>query len=180
MLNRGKGEMKKYRYMATILSLVLAVGLTACAQSGNEDVETASVYKVEDVVLDEDDSGEMLQVGDGEERESLERQAAEQAPGKIVFLGARSNPYAIMDQMDAFLSTSRYEGQPLNIEEAKVIGLPVYCTKNLEQYTEDLTGFDLPGLEQAILQARKQPKHTDDLEAYNRRILESIYTLAGA
>ena len=67
MLNRGKGEMKKYRYMATILSLVLAVGLTACAQSGNEDVETASVYKVEDVVLDEDDSGEMLQVGDGEE-----------------------------------------------------------------------------------------------------------------
>ena len=83
-----------------------------------------------------------------------------------------------MNRMDAFLSTSRYEGQPLNIEEAKAIGLPVYCTKNLEQYTEDVHGLEEKELEQAITAAEKEPKQQDDLEEYNRKILESIYALA--
>ena len=95
-------------------------------------------------------------------------------------LGGDETPLAdsIMDRMDAFLSTSRYEGQPLNIEEAKAIGLPVYCTKNLEQYTEAVHGLEEAELRQAILTAEKQPKHPDDLEEYNRIILESIYALA--
>ena len=119
-------------------------------------------------------------IGDGPDREMLTQLAEQEAPGRIHFFGQQSNPYAIMDKMDAFLSTSRYEGQPLNIEEAKVIGLPLYCTKNLEQYTEDVRGLEEAELEQAILQAAKQPKQADDLIEYNRRILESIYSLAGA
>ena len=117
-------------------------------------------------------------IGDGPDRETLAQLAEREAPGKIHLLGQQSNPYAIMDRMDAFLSTSRYEGQPLNIEEAKAIGLPVYCTKNLEQYTEAVHGLEEAELRQAILTAEKQPKHPDDLEEYNRKILESIYALA--
>ena len=117
-------------------------------------------------------------IGDGPDRETLAQLAEREAPGKIHLLGQQSNPYAIMDRMDAFLSTSRYEGQPLNIEEAKAIGLPVYCTKNLEQYTEAVHGLEEAELRQAILTAEKQPKHPDDLEEYNRIILESIYALA--
>ena len=79
--------------------------------------------------------------------------------------------------MDAFLSTSRYEGQPLNIEEARAIGLPLYCTKNLEQYSEGLQGYEPEELLQAIVNAKKQPKKPDDLEEYNREILEKIYNL---
>ena len=117
-------------------------------------------------------------IGDGPDREALMQLAEKEAPGKIFFLGQQANPYAIMERMDAFLSTSRYEGQPLNIEEAKVIGLPIYCTKNLEQYSEAVHGLEEKELRDAILTAEKQPKHPDDLEEYNRKILESIYTLA--
>ena len=117
-------------------------------------------------------------IGDGPDREALRQLAEQEAPGKIHLLGQQGNPYAIMNRMDAFLSTSRYEGQPLNIEEAKAIGLPVYCTKNLEQYTEDVHGLEEKELEQAITAAEKEPKQQDDLEEYNRKILESIYALA--
>ncbi|MBO6016908.1 MAG: glycosyltransferase, partial [Oscillospiraceae bacterium] len=117
-------------------------------------------------------------IGDGPDREALAQLAEREAPGKIHLLGQRMNPYAIMERMDAFLSTSRYEGQPLNIEEAKAIGLPVYCTKNLEQYTEAVHGLEEGELRQAILAAEKQPKQPDDLKDYNRRVLESIYALA--
>ena len=116
-------------------------------------------------------------IGGGMERRKLGKQAQQQAPGKIIFLGDRSNPYAILARMDAFLSTSRYEGQPLNLEEARAIGLPLYCTKNLEQYSEDLTGFEREELLHAIVAAKKQPKHPDDLTDYNREILEKIYAL---
>ena len=117
-------------------------------------------------------------IGDGPDREALAQLIEHEAPGKITLLGPQANPYAIMARMDAFLSTSRYEGQPLNIEEARAIGLPLYCTKNLEQYSAGLRGFEEGELEQAILQAEKQPKQPDDLAEYNRQILESIYALA--
>ncbi|MBO5543368.1 MAG: glycosyltransferase [Oscillospiraceae bacterium] len=116
-------------------------------------------------------------IGDGPDRAPLEKQAKEALPGKIHFLGAKQNPYAILDRMDAFLSTSRYEGQPLNIEEARVIGLPIYCTKNLEAYSRDIRGYDDDGLVEALASARRQEKHPNDLEEYNRAILESIYAL---
>ena len=116
-------------------------------------------------------------IGGGFDRRVLSQQAERQAPGKIIFLGEQSNPYAILDKMDAFLSTSRYEGQPLNIEEARAIGLPLYCTKNLEQYSERLQGYEMDELLQAIIQAEKQEKKPDELEDYNREILERIYEL---
>ena len=116
-------------------------------------------------------------IGGGYDRRALGVQAEQQAPGKIVFLGEQSNPYSILDRMDAFLSTSRYEGQPLNIEEARAIGLPLYCTKNLEQYSEGLQGYEPEELLQAIVNAKKQPKKPDNLEEYNREILEKIYNL---
>ena len=116
-------------------------------------------------------------IGGGFDRRALSQQAEKQAPGKIIFLGEQSNPYAILDKMDAFLSTSRYEGQPLNIEEARAIGLPLYCSKNLEQYSEGLQGYEQDALLQAIIHAEKQEKKPDELEEYNREILERIYEL---
>ncbi|MCR5137259.1 MAG: glycosyltransferase [Oscillospiraceae bacterium] len=117
-------------------------------------------------------------IGDGEDRETLEAQAKKEAPGKIIFLGAQANPYAIMARMDAFLSTSRYEGQPLNVEEARAIGLPLYCSKNLEAYSEGLRGYEEKELVRSLSELKREEKHPDDLKAYNDKILRSIKSLA--
>ena len=116
-------------------------------------------------------------LGDGPDRAALEAQAAELGlEGAVFFLGNQPNPYAYMARMDAFLSTSRYEGQPLNIMEAMAVGLPLYCSKNLEKYAEGLVGRD--DLVQALVGARREEKRPDDLAAYNRRILDAIAALA--
>lgn len=115
-------------------------------------------------------------MGDGPDREALTAQRDELGlTDKVTFLGNRPNPFCIMKLMDAFISTSRYEGQPLNIMEAMVVGLPLYCTKNLEKYTADLVGFD--DLASALIKAKKQPKTPDDLIEYNTEIINSVLNL---
>lgn len=115
-------------------------------------------------------------LGDGPDRETLEAQRRELGlDGKVFFLGNKENPFMYMNRMDAFVSTSRYEGQPLNIMEAMAVGLPVYCSKNLEKYSEGISGYeDLAG---AILAAEKEEKKPDDLADYNNRIIRSIAEL---
>ena len=115
-------------------------------------------------------------IGDGPDRAALEEQRARlHLDGKVFFLGHRENPYAVMSKMDAFISTSRYEGQPLNIMEAKAVGLPLYCAKNLEKYTDGLVGRE--NIAQALIQAKKEEKKPDDLAEYNKRILDKIAKL---
>lgn len=116
-------------------------------------------------------------IGDGPDRMALEQQINSLGlAGKVFLLGRKENPYCYMNRMDAFISTSRYEGQPLNIMEAMVVGLPLYCSKNLESYTEGLVGRD--DMVKALVEARKAEKHPNKLEAYNKRILDNIAKLA--
>ncbi|MCR5090731.1 MAG: glycosyltransferase [Oscillospiraceae bacterium] len=116
-------------------------------------------------------------IGDGDDRTALEQQRDRLGlADRVSFLGSRPNPYCIMKQMDAFISTSRYEGQPLNIMDAMVVGLPLYCTKNLEQYSEGLKGYD--DIAAAIAGAQKTEHHPDDLRAYNQKIIDSLVRLA--
>lgn len=116
-------------------------------------------------------------IGDGPERGALEAQADKLHLGDAVrFLGNQANPYAYMARMDAFLSTSRYEGQPLNIMEARALGLPLYCSRNLEKYAEGLVGYD--DLPRALIEAECAEKRPDDLLDYNRAILDAVVGLA--
>ena len=115
-------------------------------------------------------------IGGGPDKAALKAQAAQLRLGdRVFFLGSKSNPYCYMSKMDAFVSSSRYEGQPLNIMEAKAVGLPLYCTKNLESYTEGLVGY--ANLAAALAGAKKEPKQPDNLIEYNQKILDSIYNL---
>lgn len=111
-------------------------------------------------------------IGDGPDKKKLELMAG----NNVTFLGSKENPYSYMNLMDAFISTSRYEGQPLNIKEAEVIGLPIYCTKNLELYSDGLIGKE--DIVSAIISAKKYIKSPDNLEEYNKRIINSYKSLA--
>lgn len=116
-------------------------------------------------------------IGDGPDQSEIEQQIQSLSlKEKVFLLGRKENPFCYMNRMDAFISTSRYEGQPLNIMEAMVIGLPLYCTKNLESYTEGLVGRE--DIVQALVDSVKEDKKPDSLEAYNKRILDNIAKLA--
>ena len=118
-------------------------------------------------------------IGDGDKRLSLEYQRDSLGlTDYVTFLGQKKNPFVYMDKMDAFLSTSRYEGQPLNVMEARALGLPLYCTKNLEQYSEGLVGYE--DIAAAMCSAQKTPKRRDDLHAYNAEIIRRVKQLAEA
>lgn len=119
-------------------------------------------------------------IGEGEDRSELEELVGRLRLKDSVFLvGNRKNPFACMARCDAFVSSSRYEGQPLNIVEAKALGMPIIITKNLEKYnscgvggTDDLAG--------ALKNAKRAEKRIPDpLTDYNRRILEAFDALAG-
>ena len=116
-------------------------------------------------------------IGDGDRRFFLEYQRDSLGlTDKVTFLGQQTNPFKYMDKMDAFISTSRYEGQPLNIMEARALGLPLYCAKTLERYSEGLQGLD--DMAGALVKAERREKHRDDLKEYNAEIIRRIKSLA--
>ena len=96
----------------------------------------------------------------------------------MVFLGNQENPYCYMNRMDAFLSTSRYEGQGMNIMEAMAIGLPLFCSKNLEENIPGLQGYE--DMSAALAEAQKREKVPDDLSAYNGAVLYELEALVEA
>ena len=71
----------------------------------------------------------LLIVGDGPERESLEKQAATSDVVETVhFLGKRSDVLHLLWRSDVFLLPSRTEGLSNAMVEAMACGLPVVCT----------------------------------------------------
>lgn len=115
-------------------------------------------------------------IGDGPDRNALETQRDHLGLAKnVVFLGNQANPFSYMDKMDGFVLTSRYEGQGMVIWEAKALGLPLYITKNLEQYNPGIEGY--ADIVQALIQAKKPKEKTyDDLSEYNAAISRSLRT----
>ena len=128
-------------------------------------------------VIKKRDDVHLYIIGDGENRLMLEYMRDSLGlTDHVTFLGQKTNPFVYMNKMDAFLSTSRYEGQPLNVMEAKALGLPQYCTKNLEIYSEGLVGYE--DIVDAIVKAEREEKQLDDLAEYNAEIIRRIKLLA--
>lgn len=109
-------------------------------------------------------------IGDGEEHGRIVKQIEHLNMQKHVFvLGRKDNPYAYMNQCDAFISTSRYEGQGINILEAKVLGLQIFMPKHLEKYVEGISGSD--DIVKDLILAEKKEKIIDNLNKYNAKTL---------
>ena len=93
----------------------------------------------------------------------------------IRLLGGCKNPYSIMNKCDAFISTSRYEGQGINILEAKALGLQIIIPKHLEKYVEGICGSD--NIVDNLVKLEKKPKIADNLEEYNKKSLAMFNNL---
>lgn len=68
-------------------------------------------------------------VGDGPKRDELEKLIQdENVTESFILLGKKDNPYPFIKQADYFCLLSKYEGYPMVIEEAKVLGKRIIIT----------------------------------------------------
>lgn len=71
----------------------------------------------------------LVLVGEGTEKSALLKLCQDcGVADSVVFLGYSKNPYPVLTQASLFCLSSRYEGRPLSLMEACVLGVPVVAT----------------------------------------------------
>jgi len=71
----------------------------------------------------------LVLIGEGPDKQALEKLAAQNGVKEsVVFLGHIDNPYAVLGRASAFCLSSRYEGRPLVLAEAAILGVPSIAT----------------------------------------------------
>ena len=69
-------------------------------------------------------------VGDGPDKEDYCKSAKTLIEAEVIrFVGLKPNPYPYMKYADAFILSSLYEGLPMTIREAQIVGTPTFSTK---------------------------------------------------
>jgi glycosyltransferase involved in cell wall biosynthesis len=94
-------------------------------------------------------------VGDGTDREPLQRRAAAEGVNNIVFVGFQRNTQRYLAVCDAYLSTSRWEGLPLAVLEAMANGVPIVASdvvgnRDILKLSNKFLGFPLDYPQQAL------------------------------
>lgn len=127
-------------------------------------------------VIEENNKYHLYLIGSGPELSNLLKIVVlNNLEDYVTFLGNKENPYSIMKKMDAFLLTSRYEGQGMVLLEAKCLGLDLIFSKHLEKYNDGLKGSS--NIKKDILKINKKNKKVDYLEKYNKDIIKTFNDL---
>ncbi len=115
-------------------------------------------------------------IGDGKEKENLLKYVNDNDMNEYVtFTGYKKNPYSIMNMMDGFVLTSRYEGQGMVFLEAKCLGLDIVMPKHLEKYVDGIKGTN--NILSDLISLKKHDKKIDYLKEYNEEIINKINKL---
>ena len=98
-------------------------------------------------------------VGDGPDREALNEQIqSENCSDCVSLLGSTQAPYPVIKQADVFLLPSRYEGKPMVVTEAQMLGVPVIVTEYSsarEQVRDGIDGLVTANDDEAIYNGLK-------------------------
>jgi CDP-glycerol glycerophosphotransferase (TagB/SpsB family)/glycosyltransferase involved in cell wall biosynthesis len=117
-------------------------------------------------------------VGDGPLRQQLEQDIARRQIGdSVTVAGQQSNPFAILKRSDCFVLSSNYEGQPMVLLEAAVLGVPSISVafgsvaSVLPAGAITITPQTVEDLAEAMKDFARKPHagFTLDAEAYNRK-----------
>lgn len=131
----------------------------------------------------------LVVIGDGPLRRRNEELATELGVADAVrFTGMLENPWALMATCDAFVLSSDYEGQPMVILEALVLGLPVVSTSfgSVRSALPEGTGLvvdrDADALAAGMTAALRGevPNPPFDPAAYNAAAMDEFYAAIGA
>lgn len=77
---------------------------------------------------------------------------------KIKYLGQKTNPYCILKNSDVCLQLSRFEGKPIVVDEALLLGVPVFATNYnsaAEQVENGVNGLIFDNDEDSIYMGMK-------------------------
>ena len=111
-------------------------------------------------------------IGSGADEEALRTLILELGrENEIFLLGQQLNPLPIVAQADAFLITSHYEGKPIAVTEAQILGLPVLATNYAsaaEQITDGVDGLivenSVEGIERGLERLMETPRLLETLK----------------
>jgi CDP-glycerol glycerophosphotransferase (TagB/SpsB family)/glycosyltransferase involved in cell wall biosynthesis len=142
-----------------------------------------------DLVHQDDPDTRLVLVGYGPLAEKLHRLATELGLAEAVtFAGLQRNPFTILAHSDVFVLSSDYEGQPMVILEALVLGKPVVTT-SFESVAGALppgTGLVVDRDHHALAEGMRAAKRGEvpnppfDPVAYNREAMADFYRAIGA
>jgi glycosyltransferase involved in cell wall biosynthesis len=110
----------------------------------------------------------------------------------IAFIGASDNPYPYFKHCDVYVQPSRYEGKPVAIDEAKLLGCPIVVTRYSsvsDSIEHEKTGLicelNAEGVASAVMRLARDEVLRENLRenlrgfAYDNRISEYIALFGG-
>lgn len=133
-------------------------------------------------------------IGDGSDLDKLKKMITENILDKfITVLGPRNNPLPYVALMDMFFLPSRYEGKPMAVTEAQMLGVPALVTAYAsaeEQIENGIDGIILENTDDAVyaglkkiidgknkINVMKQKAYNRDYS--NKEVIEDIYNIVG-
>jgi glycosyltransferase involved in cell wall biosynthesis len=149
----------------------------------------ARLIKAFDRVHQEDPDTRLVILGSGPLRGALDQLVNDLGLRAAVNLaGHQANPYGVMAGSDCFVLSSDYEGQPMVLLEALVLGLPVVTTAfaSVADALPEGCGLVVDRSERALADGMRKFLHGEvptqpfDYVAYNRQATEEFYRAIGA
>lgn len=127
------------------------------------------------------DNAVLLLIGRGNLRNELERKAIElEIEDKVFFLGIRDDVSKLLNMMDVFVLTSRFEGLPLVLVEAQVNGLPIVVSSAVTDEVRKNNNYIQMDLEEEVevwaknvieMKSRREKEVANIINLYDINIL---------
>lgn len=120
---------------------------------------------------------EMWIVGDGSDREQLEKQIRDRAIMSVKLLGFQNNPYPYMKAADAYVSSAVWESYGLTIQESLILGVPIITTRcpAIEEVFDQRCGMLVDNSFDTLYGAMERVLQNRELLAQYRSEIQKIY-----
>lgn len=144
------------------------------------------LIKVHAKLINEGYKHHIFIIGDGPQRDQLEKQIKEYDVEKtFTLLGSKNNPYEYMKNADAVCLFSKFEGYPMVIEEAKILRKPILTTNtSSREVLANYPGYnvivknDEEGIENAIKSLNKDRiklnEENNNYSYANKKVIDKI------
>lgn len=120
-------------------------------------------------------------IGDGLDYTKLKNMIVEYDLGdNITLLGSKINPLAYEKKMDLFFLPSRYEGKPMAVTEAQMLGIPPVVTayaSAVNQIESGINGYIVPNEDKAAYDALSYiEKNPEIVETWKRNVKKEDFS----